>query len=87
MVVVVAVVVFLMVVLVSKNTWPISATKREQYLDIFLKMRSAQADFGCGAAGANRPKNVCVQCVVSLLPQLIEPAIVVSNVSLHCCLS
>ena len=31
------------------------------------------------AAPANRPNNVCVQCVVSLLPQLIEPPIFVSN--------
>ena len=31
------------------------------------------------AAPANRLNNVCVQCVVSLLPQLIEPPIFVSN--------
>ena len=31
------------------------------------------------AAPTDRPNNVCVQCVVSLFPQLIEPPIFVSN--------
>ena len=34
---------------------------------------------------ANRASNFCVQCVASLLLQLIEATMFVSNVSRHCC--